>query len=165
MLVGYRVPERTAPDRLTQDLAEYILFVSKEALVPKRLLDEQHVASVADGFNSGYDVGLNKLIVLPNAGVTPERIHDEVQKAIDGFAKLPDADFQAYRQAFSVAFRENQLKTHGITSDLGHAWAYDGDYHYAFTDPQTVLRVPRKAVADVIARIYRPANRVTVITP
>jgi predicted Zn-dependent peptidase len=165
MLIGYRVPERTAPDRLVEDLAEYILFVSKEGLVPKRLLDEQHVASVADGFNSGYDVGLNKLIVLPNAGVTPERIHDEVQKAIDGFAKLPDADFQAYRQAFSVAFRENQLKTHGITSDLGHAWAYDGDYHYAFTDPQTVLRVPRKAVADVIARIYRPANRVTVITP
>jgi hypothetical protein len=146
-------------------LAEYILFVSKEGLVPKRLLDEVHVAGVADGFNSGYDVGLNKLLVLPNPGVKPERIHQEVDEAIAGFAKLPDADFQAYRQAFAVQYRENQLKTHGITSDLGHAWAYDGNYHYAFTDPANVLKIPRKAVADVIARIYKPTNRVTVVTP
>jgi predicted Zn-dependent peptidase len=165
MLIGYRVPERTAPDRLAQDLAEYILFEGKDGLVPKRLLDDTHVAGVADGFNTGYDIGLAKLLVLPNPGVSRARIQDEIVRAIAGFDKLSAADFEAYRQAYAVQLRESQLKSHGVTSALGRAWAYDGDYRVALTDPAAVLTVPRKAVSAVVHRTYTPANRVTVVTP
>jgi predicted Zn-dependent peptidase len=165
MLIGYRVPERTAPDRLAQDLAEYILFEGKDGLAPKRLLDTTHVAGVADGFNTGYDIGLAKLLVLPNPGVSRARIQDELAKAIASFDTLPAADFEAYRQAYAVSLRESQLKSHGVTSALGRAWAYDGDYRVALSDPDAVLKVSRRAVADVVHRTYTPANRVTVVTP
>jgi predicted Zn-dependent peptidase len=165
MLMGWRVPERTAPGRLAHDLAEFILFNGKDALVPKRLMDQAQIASMADAFNTGYDIGLSKLLVLPNAGVAPSKVHQEVQSAIDGFTRLSEADFVAYRQAFATQFRESQLKTHGITGALGHAWAYDGDFRFAITDPASVLKLPRKDVASAINRTYRTNNRVTVITP
>jgi predicted Zn-dependent peptidase len=165
MLMGWRVPERTAPGRLAHDLAEFILFNGKDALVPRRLMDQAQIASMADAFNTGYDIGLSKLLVLPNAGVAPSKVHQEVQAAIDGFAKLSEPDFVAYRQAFATQFRESQLKTHGITGALGHAWAYDGDFRFAITDPAAVLKLPRKDVAAAINRTYRTNNRVTVITP
>lgn len=165
MLIGWRAPERNTPDRLAQDLAEFILLNGKDALVPKRLLDEQDVAGLADAFNTGYDIGLSKIIVLPKPGVTPVRIQQEVQAAIDSFAKLPEADFQAYRQAYATGMRESQLNTHGLTGALGHAWAYDGDLAHAVTDPVRVLKLPRQAIAQAIKTTYRPANRVTVVTP
>lgn len=165
MLIGWRAPERTGADRLAQDLAEFILFNGKDALVTKRLLDTAKVASISDAFNTGYDIGLNKVLVLPNPGVAPADIHQEVQQAIDGFARLSEPDFEAYRQAYSIQSRESQLKTHGITSALGHAWAYDGNYRFAITDPQAVLKLSRAEVAKAIQSTYRIGNRVTVITP
>ncbi|MNT98928.1 hypothetical protein D3C72_2416420 [compost metagenome] len=88
-----------------------------------------------------------------------------MQQAIDGFARLSEPDFEAYRQAYSIQSRESQLKTHGITSALGHAWAYDGNYRFAITDPQSVLKLSRAEVAKAIQSTYRIDNRVTVITP
>ena len=159
MLIGYRVPERTAPNRLAQDLAGFILFNGQDSLVTKRLLDQAAIASMADAFNTDYDIGLNKLIVLPNPGVEPARVHQEVQTAIDGFFKLSEADFQAYRQAYAIQLREGQLKTQAITGALGRAWAYDGDVRHAYTDAEAVLKLPRRAVAEAIRKTYRPANR------
>lgn len=165
MLIGYRTPERTERDRLAQDLAGFILFEGRDGLVPKRLVDESHVASMADAFNTDYDLGLNKLLVLPASGVSPERVHAEIQSAISGFHHLPEADFEAYRRAYAVRLREAQLKTVEVTGALGRAWAYDGDFRHAFTDPDAVLKLPRAEVSAVINRTYRVQNRVTALTP
>ncbi|HEY9720393.1 MAG TPA: pitrilysin family protein, partial [Oscillatoriaceae cyanobacterium] len=122
VLIGYRAPDYTAPDHLAEDLAEDILFNGENALVAQRLMDQLHLASVADAFNTGYDVGLRKVLVLPNPGVDRTRIEREVQTAIDGFSKLPDADYHAYCEAYSTQLRESQLETLDVTSALGRAW-------------------------------------------
>lgn len=165
VLMGWRIPERTRADRLAHDLADFILFNERTSLAAKRLLDEKHLASEADSFNTDYDIGLSKLFVVPNAGVAPETIVAEAQAAIDGFDALPEADFQAYREYFGVFNRERQLKTQEVTKALGRAWAYDGDFRNAFHDPQAVMKVTRAEVAKVVATTYRPTNRVTVVTP
>ena len=41
ILIGYRTPERTQPDRLAQDLTHYLLFNESTSLVGKRLRDEK----------------------------------------------------------------------------------------------------------------------------
>jgi predicted Zn-dependent peptidase len=165
MLIGYRTPDRTAPDRLAHDLATYILFNGQNSLVYKHLLDKLAIASVADGFNTFYDIALDKVLVLPNPGVKPETIHTEVQNAIAGFKNLSDADYEAFRQAYATDLREGQLKTHDVTAALGRAWAYDGDFKHAFTDDEAILKLPKSAVAAAIAKTYQPKNRVTAITP
>lgn len=165
VLMGWRIPERTRADRLAHDLADFILFNERTSLAAKRLLDEKHLASEADSFNTDYDIGLSKLFVVPNADVAPETIVNEAQAAIDGFDKLPDADFQAYREYFGVFQRERQLKTQEVTKALGRAWAYDGDFRNAFRDPKAVMSVSRAAVSKVVKTTYRPTNRVTVVTP
>lgn len=164
-LLGWRIPERTKADRLAHDLADFILFNERTSLAARRLLDEKHLASEADAFNTDYDIGLSKLFVVPNAGVAPETIVNEVQAAIDGFDRLPEADFQAYREYYGVFQRERQLKTQEVTKALGRAWAYDGDFRNAFQDPGAVLKVSRQDVSKVIKTTYRPTNRVTVVTP
>ena len=165
MLIGYRTPDRTAPDRLAHDLASYILFNGSNSLVAKRLMDEAAIASIADGFNTTYDIGLDKVLVLPNDGVTPERVHEELQAAIASFETLSDADYEAYRQNYATYMRESQLKTEEVTSALGRAWAYDGNVAYAFTDPRSVLQLPREAVEAAIVKTYQEDNRVTAVTP
>lgn len=165
MLIGYRTPERTAPDRLAHDLASYILFNGQNSLVYKHLLDKRAIASVADGFNTFYDIGLDKILVLPNPGVSPETIHAELQSAIASFKNLSATDFEAYRRAYATDLRESQLKTHDVTAALGRAWAYDGDFRHAFTDDEALLKLPKSAVAAAIAKTYQPKNRVTAITP
>ena len=52
-----------------------------------------------------------------------------------------------------------------MTGELGRAWAYDGDFRHAFTDPDAVLALPRAQVAAAIAKTYRAENRVTALTP
>jgi len=165
VLVGWRMPERTRPGRLARDLADFILFNERTSLVARRLIDEKHLASEADSFNTDYDIGLSKLFVIPNAGVSADTVSSEAQAAIDGFATLPDADFQAYKAYFATFTRERQLKTQEVTKALGRAWAYDGDFKTAFRDPQAVQGVTRAEVAQVIKTYYRPANRVAVVTP
>ena len=165
VLMGWRIPERTKADRLAHDLADFILLNERNSLAARRLIDEKHLASEADAFNTDYDIGLSKLFVVPNAKVAPETIVNEVQAAIDGFDQLPDADFQAYREYFGVFHRERQLKTQEVTKALGRAWAYDGDFRNAFTDPRAALGVTRAAVSQVVKTTYRPTNRVTVVTP
>lgn len=165
ILIGYRTPERTEPDRLAQDLAHYMLFNENTSVVGKVLQDEKHLASESDAFNTFYDIALSKLIVVPNPGVTPERIVDEVQKAIAGFPRMSDADFEAQKRAYSVFLREGQLTTQSMTNALGLAWAYDYNYKDAYRDPADVLKIRRAQIAHILATTYAPTNRVTVVTP
>lgn len=165
VLLGWRMPERTRPGRLARDLTDFILFNERTSLVARRLIDEKHLASEADSFNTDYDIGLSKLFVIPNAGVGADTIAAEAQAAIDGFDRLPDADFLAYKSYYGTIARERQLKTQEVTKALGRAWAYDGDFRTAIRDPQAVLSVTRKEVSQVIKSYYRPANRVAVVTP
>lgn len=165
LLVGYRVPDRDAPDRLAQDLAHYLLFNAKTSLVSRRLVDELRLASTADAFNTFYDIGLSKLLVVPNAGVDQARILKEVDAAIAGFASYPEADFVAQRRAYATYLREHQLKTQEATAAIGMAWAYDGNAAFAGGDPAAVLRIPRAEIARILRTQYAPTNRVVVASP
>jgi predicted Zn-dependent peptidase len=165
ILIGYRTPERTQPDRLAQDLTHYMLFNESTSVVGKRLRDEKQIASQSDAFNTFYDIALSKLLVVPNPGVKPERIVDEVQKAIAGFKQLPDVDFEAQKRAYSTYLRESQLTSHSMTNALGLAWAYDGNYQDAFRDPADVLKIPRAQIQHILDTTYAPTNRGMVVTP
>lgn len=165
MVLGYRVPDRSAPDRLAQDLAHYLLFNTKTSLVSRRLVDELRLASTADAFNTFYDIGLSKLLVVPNAGVDQARILKEVDAAIAGFASYPEADFVAQRRAYATYLREHQLKTQEATQAIGMAWAYDGNAALAGSDPNAVLRIPRSEIARILRTNYAPTNRVVVASP
>jgi predicted Zn-dependent peptidase len=165
ILIGYRTPERTQPDRLAQDLTHYLLFNESTSLVGKRLRDEKHLASESDAFNTFYDIALSKLLVVPNPGVSPDTIVNEVQDAIAGFKQLPDVDFEAQKRAYSTYLRETQLTTHSITNALGLAWAYDGNYQDAYKDPADVLKIPRAQIQQILDTTYAPTNRVMVVTP
>ncbi|MDB5098389.1 MAG: peptidase M16-like protein [Cyanobacteria bacterium RYN_339] len=165
ILVGYRTPERTQADRLAQDLTHYMLFNESTSLVGKRLRDETHIASESDAFNTFYDIALSKLLVVPNPGITPERVVTEVQGAIDGFKQLPAVDFEAQKRAYATYLRESQLTSYSMTNALGLAWAYDGNYQDAFRDPADVLKIPRAQIQHIIDTTYAPTNRVMVVTP
>ncbi len=143
VLIGYRTPERTHPDRLAQDLTHYLLFNEDTSLVGHRLKDQLHLVSTSDAFNTFYDIALSKLLVVPNPGVKPQRIVDEVQRAIGTFKDMPDADFEAQKRAYSTYLRESQLTTQKMTNALGLAWAYDHNYQDAFHDPFDVLKIKR----------------------
>jgi predicted Zn-dependent peptidase len=149
---GFRVPLYSELDAQAVQLANWILFQSSYSLVRRRLSIDQTLAVGVEDFNFDYDNGMLKgtANLLPN--VTLPKLQMELAQLGGDFARLSDAEYDAYMKQMFIRAQDGGLRNEGLVALAAQSWGKFGGLQYMQSmlagKPVANLRGKTKALVE-----------------
>jgi zinc protease len=128
----------------------------------KLVLKEGLATSISTSNDTRVEGGAFWLFAEASPGVDPERLEQAIE---DEFARIADegvsaADLKTARRILCASEAYSRETVTDLAEDIGE-WAVDADWRMALEGPERWARVRTRHVRDVVARLLKPARRVT----
>jgi predicted Zn-dependent peptidase len=167
--IGYRRPDQYDKDDPVFDVIQLILANGRGALLTKELVEEKHVATIAQAvatFPDGRYPNLFAFFLAPAQGHSVEENEKALEDLLARFKTKPvDPEIlqRAKSQAKAGALRLMDSNS-GLARMLAVHYANYGDWRKMFTALDQLAKVTVQDTQRVARRYFVPANRTLAYT-
>ena len=165
VIQAYHIPAVGTPDFYAVDMLSKLMTDGKSSRLYKELVDNQQKAIQLMAFPMPYeDPGLTLAFGIPNMGVDPKAMEDEMDKqfALVRDELISDREFQKLRNKI-----ENELVSSNATiadraENLATAYTYFKDTERVNKELEKYFAVTKEDIRNVAKKYFVPENRVVL---
>jgi predicted Zn-dependent peptidase len=165
VIQAYHIPAVGTPDFYAVDMLSKLMTDGKSSRLYKELVDNQQKAIQLMAFPMPYeDPGLTLAFGIPNMGVDPKALEDEMDKefAVVRDELISDREFQKLRNKI-----ENELVSSNSTiaaraENLATAYTYFKDTERVNKELEKYFAVTKEDIRNVAKKYFVPENRVVL---
>lgn len=165
VIQAYHIPAVGTPDFYAVDMLSKLMTDGKSSRLYKELVDNQQKAIQLMAFPMPYeDPGLTLAFGIPNMGVDPKALEDEMDKQFSVVRDelISDREFQKLRNKI-----ENELVSSNATiadraENLATAYTYFKDTERVNKELEKYFAVTKEDIRNVAKKYFVPENRVVL---
>lgn len=166
LLVGFRSPSLTSPDRAAAMVIEALAFGGLSARVRRRLVDEDEIASDISAMLAPFKYpGILEVRVQMREGESAEKGEAALLDELERFTKedVPPAELEKARNQVELGFLCGMRSATEKAESLGNMHVSGGDYRRLFGEVSRVHAVTAADVRRLAATLFAPSNRTIVV--
>ncbi|MDD2941856.1 MAG: insulinase family protein [bacterium] len=168
LIMGYHKPVYPNADDMYFSILHGVLSDGRSSILQRELVEEKHLAAAIETSEAPGELYPSLFIVAatPVAGVTTERLRDEIQLILDRLASkpLPEKLIAEAKKRVRVGLLSGMRSNYGLSKMLGKTELFYGDWSEIVRMYKIVESTTPENVREIAAKYLRPENRTYVRT-